>query len=269
MGGKQKFGQHFLIDKSIARNIVDFANLSSSETVVEIGPGTGILTANLSSAAKKVIAIEIDKRLCRLLKNRLSSHNNISIVNADALRYNYGEIPERFKVISNLPYYISTPLIIRLIENREKIIDMVLMFQKEVADRIAAKPGTKDYGSLSIMVQYRAVVSKLMNVGRDAFKPAPEVDSSVIRITPRKEPAVKVTDEQLFFNIVKVSFVHRRKTIKNNLKTLNFPVEFLERIFKETNIKPLQRGETLTISEFANIANFISNSKENISFINK
>jgi 16S rRNA (adenine1518-N6/adenine1519-N6)-dimethyltransferase len=291
MSRRKRLGQHFLIDESAARKIVDSANLSAADTVVEIGPGAGILTSRLADIAKRVIAVEIDKRLCRLLNDRLSSYDNIKIINANALGYDYGDIQERFKVVSNLPYSISTPLTIKLIENRERISDMVLMFQKEVADRISAKPGTKDYGSLSIIVQYRADVSRLMNVGKESFKPVPEVDSAVIRITPRKEPAVRVIDENLFFTIVKTSFSHRRKTLRNNLKTIKIPPhpplrpplsppskgeekgedkggdrgglseELLERIFKETGIKPSRRGETLSILEFADIANFISGAK--------
>jgi len=257
MSRRKRLGQHFLIDESAAEKIVDSASLSSDDTVVEIGPGAGILTSRLADIAKRVIAIEIDKKLCRILKDRLSSYDNISLVNANALHYDYKDIQERFKVVSNLPYSISTPLTIKLIENREKITDMVLMFQKEVADRISAKPGTKDYGSLSIIAQYRTDVSKLLNLGREAFKPPPKVDSAVIRITPKKEPAVKVMDEELFFNIVKISFSYRRKTLRNNLKSLNLPEEVLDRIFKETGIKPSQRGETLSIEDFARIANFI------------
>lgn len=295
MTRRKRLGQHFLIDESVAEKVVDSANLSLDDTVVEIGPGTGILTSRLADIAKKVIAIEIDKKLCHILKDRLSSYGNIAIVNADALQYDYKEIKERFKVVSNLPYSISTPLTIKLIENREMINDMVLMFQKEVADRISAKPGTKDYGSLSIVVQYYADVRKLMNVGRSAFKPPSEVDSAVIRITPRKEPAVKVIDEALFFDIVKNAFSHRRKTIRNNLKSIKIPPnppsfpcsawervttqsvvtrggigglseELLDRIFKETGIKPSRRGETLSIEEFADIANFISRAKKVINY---
>ena len=262
MGGKKKFGQHFLIDESVVRKIIDFANISPDDTVVEIGPGRGILTSKLSEMSKRVIAIEIDRRLCNLLQDRLYAYNNISIINADALFYNYGEIPERFKVVSNLPYYLSTPITFKLIENRERIIDMILMFQREVADRIIAKPGTKDYGNLSVVVQYRADAYKLMDVGKGAFKPVPKVNSSVIRITPRKEPLVKVADEDLFFKIVKASFAYRRKTLKNNLKNLNFSDEFLGEVFKETDIKPSQRGETLSISDFAKIANFIHSNQD-------
>src|SRR3989304_343800 len=192
MGGKKKFGQHFLIDESVVRKIIDFANISPDDTVVEIGPGRGILTSKLSEMSKRVIAIEIDRRLCSFLQDRLSTYKNISIINADALSYNYDEIPERFKVVSNLPYYLSTPITFKLIENRERIIDMILMFQREVADRIIAKPG-------------------------------------------RKEPLVKVADEELFLKIVKASFAYRRKTLKNNLKNLNYSDEFLEEVFKETD----------------------------------
>ncbi|MBI4377844.1 MAG: ribosomal RNA small subunit methyltransferase A [Nitrospinae bacterium] len=259
---KKRFGQHFLIDESIVMEILKFANLSENETVVEIGPGNGILTSKLADIAKRVIAIEIDKRLFRFLKERLSSYNNISIINGDALYYTYGEIPERFKVVSNLPYNIATPMIIKLIEQRERIIDMIFMFQREVADRIVAKPGTKDYGALSITVQYRADAYKLLNVSRGSFKPVPKVDSSVIRITPRKDPLIEVIDEELFFSIIKAAFSHRRKTIRNNFKTMNLSDEFLEKIFNETGIKPSRRGETLSMLEFADISNTITNLKE-------
>ncbi|MBI3600875.1 MAG: ribosomal RNA small subunit methyltransferase A [Nitrospinae bacterium] len=275
MSKRKRLGQHFLIDESAAKKIVDSASLSADDTVIEIGPGAGILTSRLADIAKRVIAIEIDKKLCRLLQDRLSSCSNINIINSNALDYDYEDIPEIFKVVSNLPYSISTPLTIKLIEHRKKISDMVLMFQKEVADRISAKPGTKDYGALSIAVQYHAETAKLMNVGRGAFKPVPKVDSAVIRITPRKEPAVKLKDENLFFKIVKTSFMYRRKTIRNNLKSMKIPPhppllkggigglseELLNQIFKETGINPSRRGETLSISEFADIANYISGTK--------
>lgn len=255
---RKRFGQHFLIDESVAKGIVNSANLSGNETVVEIGPGKGILTSKLAGLSKRVIAVEVDRQLCHLLKHSLSFCNNITIINANALNYNYKEIAERFKVVSNLPYNISTPLIMKLLENRDNITEMVLMFQREVADRIVAKPGIKSYGTLSILIQYYADAVKLMDVDRKAFRPIPRVDSSVIRITPRKEPLVKVMNENLFFNIVKTSFAHRRKIIRNNLKSMNFSDEFLEQILRETGINPSRRGETLSISEFANIANFLS-----------
>ncbi|MBB3870220.1 16S rRNA (adenine1518-N6/adenine1519-N6)-dimethyltransferase [Parageobacillus toebii NBRC 107807] len=263
---KKSLGQNFLIDTNILRKIVDFAELSDETGAIEIGPGIGALTEQLARRAKKVVAFEIDQRLLPILEDTLSPYGNIRIIHQDVLKADiHRVISEEFTgmtdimVVANLPYYVTTPIIMKLLTDRLPIRGMVVMLQKEVADRLAAKPGTKDYGSLSIAVQYYTEAETVMTVPRTVFIPQPNVDSAVIRLIKRKQPPVKVEDEAFFFQVVRASFAQRRKTILNNLVN-NLPngkamKEQIERVLTETDIDPRRRGETLTMEEFAALSN--------------
>ncbi|NNU93841.1 16S rRNA (adenine(1518)-N(6)/adenine(1519)-N(6))-dimethyltransferase RsmA [Geobacillus sp. NFOSA3] len=263
---KKSLGQNFLIDTNILRKIVDFAELSDETGAIEIGPGIGALTEQLARRAKKVVAFEIDQRLLPILEDTLSPYGNIRIIHQDVLKADiHRVISEEFTgmtdimVVANLPYYVTTPIIMKLLTDRLPIRGMVVMLQKEVADRLAAKPGTKDYGSLSIAIQYYTEAETVMTVPRTVFIPQPNVDSAVIRLIKRKQPPVKVEDEAFFFQVVRASFAQRRKTILNNLVN-NLPngkamKEQIERVLTETDIDPRRRGETLTMEEFAALSN--------------
>ncbi len=254
---KKSLGQHFLTDTNIARDIVEAANITGDDAVVEIGPGNGILTRLLAERAKKVIAIEIDERLADGLKNDLAGFKNIELLHADALQFPFEKIEGRFKVAANLPYYITTPIIFHLLESRDKIVSMTLMMQKEVAERIAAKPGGKDYGVLSIAVQF--YTEPLINfiVPSSAFYPKPKVESAVVSFSILKKRRVDVLDEGFFFKVVRAAFSQRRKTLRNALKAANLPKttdDALDSAFTKTGIDPKRRGETLSIAEFAKLA---------------
>jgi 16S rRNA (adenine1518-N6/adenine1519-N6)-dimethyltransferase len=263
---KKSLGQNFLIDTNILRKIVDFAELSEETGAIEIGPGIGALTEQLARRAKKVVAFEIDKRLLPILADTLSPYGNVRIIHKDVLKADiHRVIAEEFTdvadimVVANLPYYVTTPIIMKLLTDRLPIRGIVVMLQKEVADRISAKPGTKDYGSLSIAIQYYTEAETVMTVPRTVFIPQPNVDSAVIRLKKRQQPPVDVEDEPFFFQVVRASFAQRRKTILNNLVN-NLPngkamKEQIERVLTETDIDPRRRGETLTMEEFAALSN--------------
>ncbi|MBI5181529.1 MAG: 16S rRNA (adenine(1518)-N(6)/adenine(1519)-N(6))-dimethyltransferase RsmA [Nitrospirae bacterium] len=254
---KKSLGQHFLTDKNIAKDIVDAANISKDDIVVEIGPGNGILTALLAEKAKKVIAIEIDERLIDKLREEFGSFNNIEIIAKDALKFSFKEIKERFKVAANLPYYITTPIIFHLLQFKDRIISMTLMMQKEVAERIVATPGGKDYGILSIAVQFYTEPKISFIVPPSAFHPRPKVESAVVSFSILKNRRVDVLNEGFFFKVVRAAFSQRRKTLRNALKSANLPKindEALDAAFAKTGIDPKRRGETLSIAEFARLA---------------
>ena len=255
---KKYLGQNFLYDPSILGKIVQAANLSSEDTVVEIGPGPGRLTMMLAAAAKRVIGIELDRALYERLKAELDGYKNIELVYGDALGYPYEDLPE-FKVVANIPYYITTPIIFRLIESRKNLKSMSLTVQKEVAERIVARPDTGDYGVLSIMVQYYAVPSLKFIIPRGAFRPVPKVDSAALYIEMLESPSVKVKDEKLFFRVVKTAFTQRRKTLANAIKTLSDDVK--EKII-QAGIDPQRRPGTLSIEEFARLADVLSQTVE-------
>lgn len=248
---KKRFGQHFLFDPNILRKIIAGSNITPHDTVVEIGPGIGTLTKLLSEQAKQVIAIEIDKKLIGRLRANLSEKTNVKIVTADALKYPFHKIHDNFKVVANIPYYITTPLIFRLLDFRKKIPDMTLLMQKEVAKRIVAVPGTKDYGVLSIMIQLYTKPDLLFTVSRKAFSPPPEVDSAVIHFKVYPFPLVQVSDETLFIKVVKTAFSQRRKTILNSLK----PFPGISDSLSDTGIPPGLRPECLSIEDFARLSN--------------
>ncbi|MGG4000561.1 16S rRNA (adenine(1518)-N(6)/adenine(1519)-N(6))-dimethyltransferase RsmA [Anoxybacillus kestanbolensis] len=262
---KKSLGQNFLIEPNVLHRIVDFAQLSERTGVIEIGPGIGALTEQLARRAKKVVAFEIDQRLLPILADTLSPYTNVSIIHEDILKADVQQvIAEQFTdvddimVVANLPYYVTTPIIMKLLTDRLPIRGMVVMLQKEVADRMAAKPGTKDYGSLTIAVQYYTHAETVMHVPRTVFVPKPNVDSAVIRLLKREQPAVSVSNEDFFFAVVRASFGQRRKTILNNLLN-QLPngkekKEQIENALANAGIDPKRRGETLAIAEFATLS---------------
>lgn len=258
---KPRMGQHVLTDRSILKTILRVAGLSESDQVVEIGAGTGILTAAAAPRVKHLTALELDEKLCALLQERLGGLPNLTIINADALTFDYGALEAPYKVIGNLPYYIATPLLMRLIEYRERITDMTLMFQEEVARRLTASPGNKDYGELTIKVHYYAEVEKYITVPPGAFRPVPRVESALVKVTFLKRPRVSPRDQQLFFKLVNAAFTHRRKTIKNNLRAALPPAmdeRLIEGALQETGIDPKLRGEALSMGDFLNLSDRIT-----------
>ncbi|MBO9131292.1 16S rRNA (adenine(1518)-N(6)/adenine(1519)-N(6))-dimethyltransferase RsmA [Bacillus sp. 165] len=270
---KKSLGQNFLIDTNILNRIVDFADMQEGTGAIEIGPGIGALTEQLAKRAKKVVAFEIDQRLLPILNETLAPYENVRIVHKDVLKADIqGIIHEEFEekqdlmVVANLPYYVTTPILFKLLEDRLPIRGIVVMLQKEVADRIAAKPGTKDYGSLSIAIQYYTEAETVMVVPRTVFVPQPNVDSAVIRLTKRMKPIVEVKDEDFFFEVVRSSFAQRRKTLINNLtNNLNsFPKDkaLIEQVLLSVGIDAKRRGETLTIQEFAKLSDALFEKKQ-------
>lgn len=252
MRPKKHLGQNFLYDPSILRRIVHAAEISSEDTVVEIGPGHGRLTWLLAEKAKRVIAIELDRELYEKLRQD-EVDKDIELVHGNALRYPYEDLPE-FKVVANIPYYITTPIIFRLIESRGNLISMTLTVQREVAKRIAAQPGAKDYGVLSIMIQYYAIPKLKFIIPKGAFRPVPKVDSALVNMKIRKSPPVEVKDEKFFFRVVKTAFSHRRKTLANALKVLS---ENIKDEIIMAGIDPQRRPGTLSIEEFARLADVL------------
>jgi 16S rRNA (adenine1518-N6/adenine1519-N6)-dimethyltransferase len=251
---RKALGQHFLIDQNIVRKIVRLAELQPGETVVEIGPGRGILTEALVNAASLVIAIELDRSLCAHLRATLGHHPNFKLVEGDALTYDYAQVPSPFLVVANLPYYISTPLLFRLLGERTRIMRMVLMLQREVAARLAAAPGRKDYGALSIAAQFYCDVRQAFRVPPACFRPQPTVGSAVVVFTPLPAPRVPVQDESFYFKVVRAGFAHRRKALVNSLRDEGFDPEKTVVALEKAGIDPQRRAETLGIAEFAALA---------------
>lgn len=252
----KKLGQNFLIDEHVVRSIVEAANISEGDAVLEIGPGIGTLTQGLAEAGANVTAVEIDRRLIEVLAKTLEGYENIKVVHGDILRIDIAKevMAPRYKVVANLPYYITTPIIMGLLEAHMPVDVLVTMVQKEVAQRMVAVPGTKDYGSLSVAVQYYTKPEIMFIVPPASFIPPPAVDSAVIRCTVREKPPVEV-DERVFFRVVKAAFAQRRKTLSNTLKTTGVPAETLKVILEKAGIDGTRRGETLSLEEFAAIAN--------------
>lgn len=256
---KKSLGQHFLFDKNIINMILDTAKIRPEDTVVEIGPGPGIMTRMIGERVRRLIAIEIDKSLADNLRKDLSEQQNIEIVNTDALDYHFEELEKGFKVIANLPYYITTPILFRLMEVRDRIESMTLMVQKEVAERITARPGGKEYGILSILIQYYSRPEISFIVPRGSFRPVPKVDSALLHLKILPEPKIKVKDEPFFFRIVKLSFSQRRKTLQNCLKGLGLSKEVLGNTLASLGIDPKRRAETLSIEQFGLLSDFLEN----------
>ena len=253
----KKLGQNFLIKRGIVDEIVKAADLQEGEPVLEIGPGIGTLTQGLAQSGAHVTAIELDTRLLEVLDTTLAQYSNVTIVHGDVLKLDVPSIMnnESFKVVANLPYYITTPIIMSLLESRLPIERLVVMVQKEVALRMVAKPGTKDYGALSVAVQYYTKPDIVLDVPPKSFLPAPAVTSSVIRCVLRDEPPVDVVDEKLFFRVVKAGFAQRRKTFANTMKTTGLSKDRIEELLAKANIDGQRRGETFTLQEFADVAN--------------
>lgn len=250
---KKYLGQYFLYDPTILKRIVEVARLSPDDTVIEIGPGPGRLTRMLAGGVKKVIAIELDEDLFARLSHDLSAYKNIELVLGNALKYGYEALKE-FKVVANIPYYITTPILFRLLELRKRVRTITVMVQKEVAERIVAGPGDKTYGVLSIMVQYHAHAELVFQIPRGAFRPVPKVDSAVLHLEVLEQPFVEVIDEGLFFRVVKTTFSQRRKTLANSLKPL---ARDSKRILMNAGIDPLRRPETLSIEDFGRLSDFL------------
>ena len=253
----KKLGQNFLIKRGIVDEIVHAAELTPGEPVLEVGPGIGTLTQGLAQSGADVTAIELDRRLLDVLDTTLASYDNVRIVHGDVLKLDVATIMNHkpFKVVANLPYYITTPIIMSLLESKLPIERLVVMVQKEVALRMVAKPGTKDYGALSVAVQYYTEPDIVLDVPPKSFLPAPAVTSSVIRCVLRDKPPVDVIDEKLFFRVVKAGFAQRRKTFSNTMKTTGLSRDRIEELLAKANIDGQRRGETFTLQEFADVAN--------------
>ncbi len=265
---KKSLGQNFLIDPNVLHNIVSHADLTKESAAIEIGPGIGALTEHLARTAGHVVAFEIDQRLLPVLEDTLSPYNNVDIIHSDVLKANVSDMMKEklagyqdVMVVANLPYYVTTPILIKLLMEKLPIRGMIVMMQKEVADRITAKPSTKAYGSLSIAIQYYMKAEIAMTVPKSVFIPQPNVDSAVIKLTRYDTPPVSVLDEDFLFFVSRSSFAQRRKTIINNLQS-QLPhgkekKELILAALAEANIDPTRRGETLSIQEFGKLANLL------------
>ena len=266
---KKSLGQNFIIEPRIIDGIVEAADLSPQDVVVEIGPGMGSLTQGLAENAGQVLAVELDKNLIPILQESFGGYENVNIIHGDALKVDYntllkplyekGDYKEGFVVVANLPYYITTPITMNLLEGNYPWRRLVLMVQKEVANRMKAKPGTKDYGALSIGVQYRASAHVAMHIPPTVFIPRPAVDSAIIVLDRLAEPAVKVDDEKMFFRLVSAAFGQRRKTLSNSVSGgLHLEKTVVNEALQKAEIAPDRRGETLSLEEFAALSNVIS-----------
>ena len=263
---QKKFGQNFLIDTHVLDKIIAAAGITKDDFVLEIGPGIGTMTQYLACAAREVVAVEIDKNLIPILEDTLSGYDNVSVINEDILKVDIAALAEEknegrpIKVVANLPYYITTPIIMGLYEKHVPLESITVMVQKEVADRMQVGPGTKDYGALSLAVQFYAEPYIVANVPPNCFMPRPTVGSAVIRLTSHKEPPVQVEDEALMFRLIRASFNQRRKTLANGLKNsaeLDFTKEEIEAAIETLGKGSSVRGEALTLEEFAKLANAI------------
>jgi len=255
---KKRLGQNFLIDKNIQNKIINACNFKSSDTVLEIGAGRGELTQLIAQRVNKVYAFEIDRNLCSILKDNLINHKNVAIVNGDFLKVDLREYfkksDHKIKIIGNIPYYITTPIIEYLLKYKQNIEIIFLTVQKEFALRMLSKAGNKDYGSFSCFIQYYTKPKKLFFITRTCFKPTPKVDSCFLQLEIRGEPPVKIENEALVFKIIRAAFNKRRKTLRNSLKEL-IPGADLEAFFKQYEIDPNIRPEALSLEDFAHLAN--------------
>ena len=267
---QKKFGQNFLIDTHVLDKIIRAAEITKEDMVLEIGPGIGTMTQYLAEAAGKVIAVEIDRNLIPILSETLSMYDNVRIINEDVLKLDIRKLAEEenqgrpIKVVANLPYYITTPIIMGLFEGQVPVESITVMVQKEVADRMQTGPGSKDYGALSLAVQYYAKPYIVANVPPNCFMPRPKVGSAVIRLTRHDTPPVQVKDEGLMFEIIRASFNQRRKTLANGLNNssrLSYPKEVIAEAVEKLGKGPSIRGEALTLEEFARLSDILSESR--------
>jgi len=263
---QKKFGQNFLIDTHVLDKIISAAEITKDDLVVEIGPGIGTMTQYLACAAREVVAIEIDKMLIPILQDTLSAYDNVTIINEDVLKVDLNKLAEEknggrpVKVVANLPYYITTPIIMGLFENHVPLHSITIMVQKEVADRMRMGPGTKDYGALSLAVQYYAEPYLVANVPPNCFMPRPNVGSAVIRLTVHEKPPVIVKDESLMFRLIRASFNQRRKTLANGLNNspeLHYSKEQIAEALEKLGASPSIRGEALTLEQFAKLSDIL------------
>lgn len=261
-------GQNFLINPSVCPRMAEMSGAADCAGAIEVGPGIGVLTYELSQVSKKVVSIELDKRLLPVLDDTLSDCDNVKIINADVMKIDLLKVineefnGEEVAVCANLPYYITSPVIMRLLEEHLPITSITVMVQKEAADRLCAKPGTRECGAVSAAVQYYAKPEILFGVSRGSFMPAPNVDSAVIRLNIRKEPAVQVTDEKMFFRVIKAAFAQRRKTAVNSISnTMSINKQELTAAFEEASIAPNARAEALSLEQLAELSNKLASMK--------
>lgn len=265
---QKKFGQNFLIDTTVLDRIISSAKITKEDCVLEIGPGIGTMTQYLAERAGSVVAVEIDKALIPILEETLQDYDNVTVINDDILKVDINRLVEEkngghpIKVVANLPYYITTPIIMGLFESRVPLKSITIMVQKEVADRMQVGPGTKDYGALSLAVQYYAKPEIVANVPPNCFIPRPNVGSAVIRLTRYEEPPVQVKDEKMLFKIIRASFNQRRKTLQNGLNNsseLNFTKDQIAAAIAAAGFSPSVRGEALTLEQFARLTDILLN----------
>lgn len=263
---QKKFGQNFLINEAVLEEIIEEAGVTQQDFVLEIGPGIGTMTQYLCEAARQVIAVEIDTNLIPILQDTLSEYNNVEVINEDILKVDINALADKYnsgkpiKVVANLPYYITTPIIMGLFESHVPIDSITIMVQKEVADRMQVGPGTKDYGALSLAVQYYAKPEIIVNVPPSCFMPQPKVGSAVIRLTRHEKPPVDVDNEKLMFQVIRASFNQRRKTLANSLanaSNLSLTREQVVEALTELQLSPTIRGEALTLEQFAALADIL------------
>jgi 16S rRNA (adenine1518-N6/adenine1519-N6)-dimethyltransferase len=250
----RKYSQHFLVNQSLCQKIVGLAALSPDDRVLEIGPGRGALTALLIEQVRELWLLEVDSALVRGLRERFGGRERLHLIQADAMRFPYEEIPPPFKVVANLPYAVASPLLIRLLELRQRIPRMVLMFQREVAERLTAEPGGKSYGLLTILAQLYADVTLEIRVAPGSFRPPPKVDSAVVTVVPRARPRIPLEDEALFVRLVRHGFAHRRKTLRNNLRHAPLTAEQAAALLQHAGLEPMRRPETLDLEEWGHLS---------------
>ncbi len=256
----KSLGQNFLKDDNVVNDIIDQSELTKDDIVIEIGPGIGVMTESIAQKAGKVIAVEIDKNLIPILNETLSDYDNIEIINEDILKIDLNELKEKYfpdkkpKIIANLPYYITTPIIMKFLESNFDFQSMIVMMQKEVAERIVSKPGNKVYGTISVAVQYYAKPMLVLEVPRGAFVPEPNISSSVLKLVPYEDVLVNVIDHKIFLRTVKGAFSTRRKTLLNALSN-EFNKDNVRKALELSGINPSERGEKLSVEEFAKLSN--------------
>lgn len=254
----KKLGQNFLINEEIINQIIEKADVNKNDTIIEIGPGLGSLTAKLLENANKVIAIELDSNMSNILKERFCLYDNFELIEKDVLKVDLNEIVEKYdsvKVVANLPYYITTPIIMKLLEERLKLKSITVMVQKEVGERFCAVPNSKEYGAITISINYYTKPEIIIDVPKENFEPMPEVDSCVIKLDVRNVPPVELKNEKDFFNLIKAGFSQRRKTINNSLASMGISKEKIKSILEKLGIDSKLRAENLTMEQFADISN--------------